>query len=167
MYYNALCNYERNLKGFYGFMKNAGSLHLLCDEPEILKERGLSKGGGTGNQSKGTVGSTPIINWGLELILAWLESRAYTSVKNEDDETPDMTTNLQVIKSPALLRELISYNSEINTDRVSSLIYLMILREDRLNISKNSFLKKIEIVTSNKFWDKAYKNPNKKFYIQR
>lgn len=162
LYYNAMCNYERNLKGFYPHMKNTNSLFLLADEPEILKEKGLIKGGGTGNQSKGTHGSVPVINWGIELILSWLTKRAYTP--NEEDEEEDIMTNLQTIRSPALLQELISYNNEINTDRVSSLIYLMILREDRINMSQNSMQKQIRTVTSNTFWDKAYKNPKIKYY---
>jgi hypothetical protein len=161
LYYNAMCNYERNLKGFYSHMKNTNSLHLLADEPEILKEKGLSKGAGTGNQLKGTHQTVPIINWGLELILSWLNQKAY--VGNEDDE--DITTNLQTIKDPALLQELIAYNSEVNADRVSSLIHLMILREDRYNISKNSVNKSIHTVTSSTFWDKAYKTSKSKFYI--
>lgn len=163
MYFNAPCNYERNLKGFYPHMKNSNSLHLLCDEPEILREKGLTKGGGTGNQSKGTHGSVPVINWGLELILDWLNKPMYNAVKNEEDEVDNTLTNLMNIKSPALLQELIAYNSEINTDRVSAFIYLMILREDRSNMSKNALLKRVETVTTNRFWDKAYKSSNSKF----
>jgi hypothetical protein len=159
IHYNALCNYERNLKGFYPFMRNATSLHLLVDEPEILREKGLVKTIGIGNQSKGTHGTTPIISWGLDLILYWLKLPAYEA--NEDEQ---VITNLQTIKSPALLQELIAYNSEVNADRVSALIYLMILREDRINISKNATRKQIQTVTSNDFWNKAYKNSNKKFY---
>jgi len=165
LYYNAICNYERNLKGFYSHMKNSNSLHLLADEPEILREKGLSKGAGTGNQLKGVHLTVPIINWGIELILSWLNLKAY--VGNEDEE--DITTNLQTIKNPALLQELIAYNSEINADRVASMIHLMVLREDRYNISKNSVNKSIQTVTSSKFWDKAYKasglTSKTKFYI--
>ena len=144
-------------------MKNKNSLYLLADEPEVLKEKGLTKGGGTGNQSKGTHGSVPVINWGIELILTWLQKRAYEPNEGEEDEE-DIMTNLQTIRSPALLQELISYNSEINADRVSAMIYLMILREDRINITQNSFKKQVQTVTSNKFWDKAYGNPKIKYY---
>lgn len=165
LYYNAICNYERNLKGFYSHMKNSNSLHLLADEPEILREKGLSKGAGTGNQLKGVHLTVPIINWGIELILSWLNLKAYVGNENEED----ITTNLQTIKNPALLQELIAYNSEINADRVASMIHLMVLREDRYNISKNSVNKSIQTVTSSKFWDKAYKasglTSKTKFYI--
>jgi hypothetical protein len=165
IYYNAICNYERNLKGFYPHMKNSNSLHYLCDQPEILKEKGLAKGESSiGNQTKGTHATTPIENWGLELILSYLNTKAYEQ-PYVDPENPDEALyikNLHNLKNPALIQELIAYNSEINADRVSSLILLMILREDRLNLSKNAFNKRIEVVTQNKFWDKAYKSFGKK-----
>lgn len=161
IYFNAICNYERNLKGFYPHMKNSNSLHYLCDQPQILMEKGLAKGdGAVGNQTKGTHCTTPIANWGLELILSYLGAKAYEQPYVDPDK-PDEAIyikNLHNLKSPALIQELIAYNSEINADRVSSLVLLMILREDRLNISKSAFGKKVDTVTKNKFWDKAYKS---------
>lgn len=158
IFYNALCNYERNLKGFYAHMKKFTSLHLLCDQPEVLSEKGLaSPSKGIGNQTKGIHCTVPIINWGLELLLTYISARSYDQ---EDQESEIYTSNLDTIKSPAMLQEMLAYNSEINVDRISSLILLMILREDRINISKNAFQKKIETVTSNAFWNKAYKKRN-------
>ena len=158
IFYNALCNYERNLKGFYAHMKKFTSLHLLCDQPEVLSEKGLaSPSKGIGNQTKGIHCTVPIINWGLELLLTYISARSYDQ---EDQESEIYTSNLDTIKSPAMLQEMLAYNSEINVDRISSLIPLMILREDRINISKNAFQKKIETVTSNAFWNKAYKKRN-------
>jgi len=69
-------------------------------------------------------------------------------------EEYDFVRNLSTIKSTALLQEMLAYNSEINADRISSLILLMILREERINISKNAFSRKVQVVTQNKFWDK-------------
>lgn len=164
IYYNAICNYERNLKGFYPHMKHNNSIMYLCDEPEILKEKGLTGGSSkVGNQLKGTHATVPIINWGIELILSWLSAPAY-GMNGEQDENQTLITNLTTLKSPALIQELIAYNSQINADRVSSLGLLMILREDRLQISKNAFLKQVRTVTQNGFWDKAYRNPNTRFY---
>jgi len=167
LYYNAICNYERNLKGFYAHMKHNTSLHLLVDEPEILKEKGLASGKGTsGNQLKGTHATTPIINWGIELILSWLTGRAYSDRKNEEEDIneTEYVKNLDTIRSPALIQELIGYNSMINADRVSALVLLMIIREDRLQISKNAMLQTVKLVTQNGFWDKAYKSSNRRFY---
>jgi hypothetical protein len=166
VYYNAICNYERNLKGFYGHMKNQNSLFYLADQPAILAEKGLTKGDSTsGNQTKGTHCTTPIINWGLELILSYLGANAYEQPnKDEDGNVIEYVKNLSTIKSPACLQELIAFNSEINADRVSSLVLLMILREDKLNISKNAFAKKVDIVTQRGFWDRSFKKSTPKFY---
>lgn len=166
IYYNALCNYERNLKGFYPHMKQNSSLTFLCDEPEILKEKGLVGGkSGIGNVLKGTHCTVPVENWGIELILNWLDQRAYGSNEEQDeDEEATIVKNLHQIKSPSLVQELIAYNNQINADRVSSLILLMILREDRLQITKNSMLKTIKTVSQHNFWDRAYKKTNMKFY---
>lgn len=164
-YYNAMCNYERNLKGFYPHMKRNNSLHLLCDQPEILMEKGLAKSSGAvGNQTKGVHCTVPIINWGLELILSYINEKAYEQGPEMEEEETEYIRNLSTIKSPALLQELLAYNSEINADRISAVILLMILREDRINISKNAFQKNISTVTKNKFWDKAYKNTMPRVY---
>jgi len=159
MFYNALCNYERNLKGFYPHMRNQTSLHYLCDQPEILTERGLAKVQSVGNMTKGTHCSTGIINWGIELLLKYITEKAYDQpfVEEGGDEAFSIK-NLSTIKSPALLQEMIAYNSDINVDRISSMVLLMILREDRINLSRNALQKNVSVITQNKFWDKAYKN---------
>jgi hypothetical protein len=166
IYYNAICNYERNLKGFYPHMKRNTSLAYLCDQPEVLSEKGLTKNKmAIGNQTKGTQTTTPIINWGLELVLSYINAKAYDQPNNDEDQDEAMyVRNLSTIKSPALLQEMLAYNSEINADRLSALILLMILREDRINISKNAFQKKIGLVTQNKFWDRAYKKTKPSFF---
>lgn len=166
IYYNAICNYERNLKGFYAHMKNSNSLFYLCDQPVILAEKGLTKGDSImGNQTKGIHASTPIQNWGLELILSWLGAPAYEQPnRDEEGNVVIEVKNISTLRSPALLQELIAYNSQINADRVSSLILLMILREDRLQVSKNAFVKVTESVTQSGFWNKAYKGSKSKYY---
>jgi hypothetical protein len=166
VYYNALCNYERNLKGFYAHMRKNTSIHYLCDQPEVLSEKGLAKSAGiNGNQTKGTHCSVPVINWGLELLLTYINSKAYEqNMESEEEDEAVYIRNLSTIRSTALLQEMLAYNSEINVDRVSSLILLMILREDRINLSKNAFNKKIMVTTQNKFWDRAYKNNQTKFF---
>jgi hypothetical protein len=169
VFYNAICNYERNLKGFYPHMKKNTSLHYLCDQPEILSEKGLAtrNGAAVGNQIKGTHCTIPIINWGLELLLTYINNKAYEQgdiVQDENTDEAIYIRNLSTIRSPAVLQEMLAYNSEVNVDRISSLILLMILREDRIMLSKNAFNKKVEVVTTNKFWDKAYKrSPNHYF----
>lgn len=160
IYYNAICIYERNLKGFFGHMKKNTCLSYLCEQPEVLNEKGLVQiKGAIGNQTKGVHCTTPIINWGLELLLNYINSKAYDQPDIEDEDESNYVRNLSTIRSTAALQEMLAYNSEINADRISSLILLMILREDRINLSKNAFAKKVQIITQNKFWDRAYKKP--------
>jgi hypothetical protein len=120
MYYNAIENFENNLQGLRNDARKYHAEHLLCDTPEIIKDkiddkRVLSRG-------KGTPGTTPIIKYGLELILDWLMREA---------EPGTGILNLHKIKSIPLLDELIYYNSKGNFDRIMALIYLLILHEDR------------------------------------
>lgn len=160
IYYNAMCNYERNLKGFYGHMRKHTSTHYLADQPEVLSEKGLAKPIGLiGNMVKGTHCSTPIINWGLELLLGYLNNKSYEQADIENEDEAIYSRNISTLKSPALLQEMLAYNSDINVDRISSLILLMVLREDRINLSKNAFSKKVDLVTQNSFWNRAYKKP--------
>jgi hypothetical protein len=104
---------------------------------------------GGGNKSVGTSTNERIINWGLSLTLSYLEEQAY--------DKPEGTRNLELIKSPAFIRELISYSKEINTDRVSAFIMLMILREDRRKVTESSKAQSIKNKTQDSFWNRAYK----------
>jgi hypothetical protein len=145
-------------------MRKSTSIHYLADQPEILSEKGLAKPAGTtGNQTKGVHCTIPIINWGLELLLSYISAKAYEQGSVLEEDEAIYIKNLSTIRSTALLQEMLAYNSEINVDRISSLILLMIIREDRINLSKNAFAKKMQVVTQNKFWDKAYNKTTPKF----
>ena len=107
----------------------------MCDTPEILSDKSIVKIQAIGNKSKGTRVSgnssgSGVVSFGVNEILAWLESQAY--------DKPEGVRVMDTIKSPALLRELINYSPQINCDRVSSLILLMILRADRQKITEVS-----------------------------
>jgi hypothetical protein len=123
-YYNAICNYENNLKGLYGYLEKMHDTYLLCDTPRVivdkLEDRSLL------NRGKGTPGTAPIKRWGYELILEWL----LTPVEPGSD-----VLNLHKIRSEPLLQELIYHNpKEGNFDRVDALIYLLIFKEQVTNI---------------------------------
>jgi hypothetical protein len=152
IYFNAMCNYENNIKGPYAYFKNKNSLHLLAETPEILRDMSMIKATTSGNKSIGTSTNERIINWGLSLLLTYLEEQAY--------DKPEGTRNLELIKSPALIKELVAYSKEINTDRVSALIMLMILREDRKKITEASKAQSVKRKTESSFWYRAY-NKNK------
>lgn len=149
LFYNIICNYENNIKGPYTYFRNKNCLHLLAETPETLKDQNLVKGSTIGNKALGTRTNEAVIDYGLGLILTWLEEQAY--------DKEEGVRNLDLLESPALIKELISYNKDINTDRVSALIMLMILKADRYRQSDIKLTKKIETINNDKFWDRAFK----------
>jgi len=150
IFFNAICNYENQIKGPYAYFKNKNSLQLLAETPEILRDQSLVKSTGAGNKGVGTSNNERIINWGLSLTLSYLEEQAY--------DKPEGTRNLELIKSPGFIRELLSYSKDINTDRVSAFIMLMILREDRRRVTELSKSNSIKTKTQDSFWNRAYKS---------
>jgi hypothetical protein len=125
-YYNAVNNYENNKKGMFSYFDQKNALYLLADTPKILADMELAKINTSGNKSKGTNAVKEVNAWARRLIKTWLISQAYGK--------EDGICNLHTIKSPALLRELISWNIDGNFDRVSALGMLMLLKEDRVKL---------------------------------
>jgi len=124
LYYNAKIIYERNKKGLYGYFYNKAALYMLADEPEILREKGISSANTSGNSSKGIYGSGPVNAWGIELYALWCGLQAY----GEEEGSP--ITNLHRVESIPLLRETIHFNiSRGNFDDISAVGLLMIFRE--------------------------------------
>ncbi|GAI97098.1 unnamed protein product, partial [marine sediment metagenome] len=124
LYYNALCNYENNLKGLHAYFEKMHSTHQLCDTPpniiDKLDDKSLM------NRGKGTPGTLPIKNWGFELILTWLLTPVVPGSN---------ILNLHKIRSEPLLQELIYHSTKDgNFDRVDALVYLMIYRDQVTNI---------------------------------
>lgn len=122
-YYNAENNYENQKKGMFSHFEQHNSLFLLADTPTCIKDVENITVYSSGNKSKGTNASAMVNKWARELVKTWLLSPAYNQ--------PDGVKNLHTIKSPALLKELISWHKDGNFDRVSAMGMLMILREDR------------------------------------
>lgn len=147
-FYNAVANYERNKKGLYGYYYNKNCLHLLVDEPEILKDKGISKANTLGNNSKGTMTSEPVRYYGLSRALQWMNTPAYG--EEEDSEV----INLDKIRSVPLLKEIIAWNPQDNFDDISALGMLMILREDRLNYKSRINKSKIKTVVNDDFFSR-------------
>lgn len=160
IYFNAQCNYESNIKGPYAYFKNKNSLHLLVETPEILKDRNLLKGSSIGNSAYGTNTNDAIIGWALRLTLTWMEADAYgrdTGIRN-----------MNTILSPGLLKEAISYSRDINTDRISALGMVMILKENRFRMTELAKGGSVKSKTKDPFWDKAFGPKNSiKNSIQR
>ena len=113
-------NFENNLQGLRNYFRKNHTEHLLCDTPDIIKDKIDDRR--VLNRVKGTPGTKPIKKYGRELILEWLMREA---------EPGTGILNLHKIRSIALIDELIYYNDKGNFDRIDALIYLLILHEDR------------------------------------
>lgn len=147
IFYNAKTNYEQNKKGLYGHFKNKKSLHLLSETPQILSDTDLAKISSTGNKKFGTVASEKVNAYGRRLILSWLLQDAY----GEDEGV----MNMHGIRSVAALKELISWSKDVNADRVSAMIMLMIYREEVIENVDRQENPSIGI-SSNSFWDASF-----------
>ena len=120
---------------------------------------------GYGNTSKGTVATASINSYALELIRRWLV-KPIPVIQEIDGESKEVNIpNLYHIQSRALLQELISFNSEGNFDRVSSLGMLMLLREDKVIQHRGNFnneeshAKDPNYLGNDAFFEKNYRRP--------
>lgn len=128
IFYNAKCCYENNKRGLYAHFSMRRSLHLLCDTPEYLFDKQIIKTRGVGNSSKGICATTPINNYADRLVRDWLITPKPVIVEEDGQQIEKLIPNLFFIKSRALLKELISYNSIANFDRVRALGMVMLYR---------------------------------------
>ena len=143
-------NYEQNKKGLYTYYDQKKSTHLLCDTPESLRDVADITISKIGNKRKGTTASKPIIAYGLRLILDWLLEPAYGYEENSE------VLNLHTVKSQGLLRELINYNPDGNFDRVSALIMLLILREEKLKYVTKKQEEKVKQLSEDPFFTRHF-----------
>lgn len=146
-YYNATACYERSNINIYTYFHNQNSVHLLADEPNILKEKGLATRESYGNNKKGVTPSEKINALGIELSLIWLDSVA-------DGTDPQLEIkNYDILRSIPLLKELIHWNDKGNYDDISALGMLMIYREDKKKtISK--LVEKVKTRADDPYWRK-------------
>lgn len=149
LYYNAICLYENKIKGPYGYFKNKNSLYLLAETPEILKDNNLVKGGTVGNKTLGVATNENVKFHGMNLILTWLETQAY--------DKEEGVRNLDILESLGLVKELISYNPDINVDRVMALVMLVILKSEKVRVTEMAMGKRVKEKVHDKFWDRAFK----------
>lgn len=108
IYYNAKCLYENQLKGLKIYFEQKNSLHYLSEQPgiikDIVKNSQVSRGYGI-HMSEGIKDQCEIY------LRDWL-------YEERDDLQGNKILNLHTIKSIPLLKELIAYDREANTDRV-------------------------------------------------
>tara|TARA_R110002049_G_scaffold231127_1_gene403369 strand:- start:15887 stop:18235 length:2349 start_codon:yes stop_codon:yes gene_type:complete len=164
-FYNAQANYENNLKGLFSYFSNHNALYLLADSPDILRDMEIIKSVLHGNRSKGTRTTKEVIKLGKTLQRQWMlspyEEETYDEQTNETISVS--IPNLRRIRSIGYIKECIAWNPDINTDRVSAMDMVMILREDRAkmtdkfeessNENANTYFHDDEFLDAN--WQKA------------
>lgn len=132
LYYNGRMNYENNKKGLFSYFSKNNCTYLLTDQLEFLRDKQMIKEIGYGNKAKGTNATLAINSYGRNLLRAWL-LRPTVVIQEVDGEPTEVTIPaLFTLRSRALIKELINYNSEGNFDRISSMGMLMLLREDKM-----------------------------------
>jgi hypothetical protein len=155
-FYNAVANYEKNLKGLFSYFDKKNALFRLCDTPQILKDMQMTKDMGYGNTSKGTMANAEVNKWGRKLQADWMN----TSL--EDEENPGKL-KLHTLRGLAYIEECIKWNSDGNFDRVSAAGMLFILREDRYKRTQSAIAnkdKQIETLANDKFFNRNFNKPN-------
>lgn len=161
IFYNAKLNYENNLKGLFAYFTSRNSGHMLADTLEFLKDKQLVKES-YGNQSKGTHATLPINNYARNLLRTWLLA-PIKLVQGEEEEGVTIH-RLYTVRSRALIKELINYNSLGNFDRISAMGMLMLLREDRMILYQNDMSPERmqraskHYLGNDPFFEKNYKN---------
>jgi hypothetical protein len=155
-FYNAVANYEKNLKGLFSFFDKKNALFRLCDTPQILKDMQMTKDMGYGNTSKGTMANAEVNKWGRKLQADWMN----TSL--EDEENPGKL-KLHTLRGLAYIEECIKWNSDGNFDRVSAGGMLFILREDRYKRTQSAIAnkdKQIDTLANDKFFSRNFNKSN-------
>lgn len=146
LFYNAKCLYEQNIKGCFAYFSRKNCLYMLADTPEYLVDKQLIKGIGYGNTSKGVRATVPINNYANKLIQQWLLKPCVKMQKQQDGSEVEVEIpNLYNIKNRALLRELISYNPDLNVDRIRALGMAMLYRESMIVLYKGQVNKAKDI----------------------
>ena len=155
-FYNAMANYENNIKGLFYHFNTINSLHLLCDTPQVLKDLDQAKGGMFGNRAKGTCTNKMINAFGRKLQADWMLSPAYSV---EEEASPLL--NLHKIRSLGYLKEALAWNPDGNFDRISAMSMVMILRADRIKYEYNKYADKVKTIFDDPWFQKFGTRPTK------
>ena len=134
LWYNAEANYENNKKGLFTYFSRHNCLYLLSDVLEFLKDKDENLRHAYGNKAKGTMASAPIKSYARTAIRNWLLKPVKVIIQEDGEDKEVEIRNLYLLKSRALMKELIVWNPDGNFDRHDALGMLMLLREDKLRI---------------------------------
>lgn len=132
IFYNGRMNYENNKKGLFSYFSQHNSVHLLTEQLDYLKDKQMIKDVGYGNKARGTNATAAVNALARTQLRAWL-LRPTTVIQTVDgEETEVLVPALFTLRSRALIKELINYNTEGNFDRISSMGMLMLLRQEKM-----------------------------------
>jgi len=130
MYYNAKALYENQLKGLKAYFEMKNSLQYLCEQPQIIKDivkdSRVNRGYGI-HMNRGAGSATGIKDQCEIYLKQWL----YEERSGADDTK---ILNLHTIKSIPILKELIAYDREVNTDRVIALMLCILQAKEMHNL---------------------------------
>ena len=130
IFYNASILYEANKKGMFSYFAKMHSTWMLADCPEYLRERQFVKYSTFGSASKGVTVNNVVNSFACGLIKDWLNKTYTAELKDEKGQIHiEQIPQLYRLRNRALIKELISYGPEVNTDRVSALAQVMLYRE--------------------------------------
>lgn len=163
LFYNAKMNYENNKKGLFGYFSKMNCIYLLTDTLEYLKDKDMVKENYYGNKSKGTNATLPINNHARLLFRNWLISPVNIIKYVDNQEVVQTIKRIYQIKDRALLEEIISFNNEGNFDRISAMMMLMLLREDKMILyggepAKNNTKIEKDYLGNDDFFNNNYQN---------
>ena len=121
-----------NKKGQFAYFQRLNCTHLLAETPEYLRDKQLVKYSAFGSNAYGVNASAGINEYGFRLIRDWLLKPCTVINKENGNEVEVQVPNLAFLKNRALIEELVSFNMEMNFDRVHALKMVMLYREEKL-----------------------------------
>ena len=140
-----------NKKGLYGYFSKMNCTHLLADTPEYLRDKQMIKYSSFGSNAKGINANAVINNYANSLIRDWLLQPVPTLIKEDGVEKEINMPRLYSLRNRALLEELISYTPEINVDRIRALGMVMLYRQEKIILYKDSLNAKSQEETSSSY----------------
>ena len=151
IYYNAKVLYENQLKGLKVYFEQKNALQYMCEQPGIIrdmvKDSRVQRGYGI-HMNRGTNGASGIKDQCELYLKKWL----YEEVSGETEGAK--VCRFQTIKSIPLLKELIAYDRDINTDRVIAVMLCVLQTYElhRIHVEELLDMK----TTSGDFLEKIY-----------
>lgn len=146
LYYNGIALYENEKKGVFTYFESCGSLHLLAQQPKLIKDVVKNS---TVDRGYGMHMPVEIKRYGEGIVNAWLRRIYEGDVKI-----------CHKIRCIPLLRELILYNIDGNFDRVMALM-LAIYQKEEMRTYVIKAEEKAKTFLENDFFKSGYTHPSR------